>query len=74
MRNLQNTPPIIIQAKSIGHPIDFKWNKKKIHQLLDPLEGNDELEHALMQINHKAHTGQPLCSNGSTGDIQVTQK
>lgn len=57
MRNLQNTPPIIVQAKSIGHPIDFKWNKKKIDQFLDPLEGNDELEHELMQINHKASMG-----------------
>jgi hypothetical protein len=57
MRNLQNTPPIIVQAKSIGYPIDFKWNKKKIEQFLDPLEGNDELEHTLIQINHKASMG-----------------
>lgn len=57
MRNLQNTPPVIVQAKSIGHPIDFKWNKKKIDQFLDPLDGNDDLEHALMQINHKASMG-----------------
>lgn len=57
MRNLQNTPPIIVQAKSIGHPIDFKWNKKKIDQFLDPLEGNEELELALMQISHKASIG-----------------
>lgn len=57
MTHLENTPSIIVQSKSIGHPIDFKWNKKKIEQFLDPLEGNDELENALMEINHKASVG-----------------
>ncbi|WP_428230035.1 hypothetical protein [Flavobacterium sp.] len=57
MKNLQNTPQIIVQAKSIGHPIDFKWNKKKIDYFLDPLEGNEELENALLKINHKASIG-----------------
>ncbi|MFH7016948.1 hypothetical protein [Flavobacterium sp. FlaQc-47] len=57
MKNLQNTPPIIVESKSIGHAIDFKWNKKKINQFLDPLEGNEELENALLQINHKGSVG-----------------
>ncbi|KQB40540.1 hypothetical protein [Flavobacterium aquidurense] len=57
MKNLQNTPSIILESKSIGHPIDFKWNKKKINQFLDPLERNTELENALLQINHKASMG-----------------
>lgn len=57
MRNLQNTPLIIVESKSIGHAIDFKWNKKKIDKILDPLEGNEELENALLQINHKASIG-----------------
>ncbi|WP_394776045.1 hypothetical protein [Flavobacterium sp.] len=56
MRNLENTPPIILDSKSIGHPINFKWNKKKINQFLDPL-GNEELENALLQINHKGSIG-----------------
>lgn len=57
MKNLQNTPQIIVQSRSIGHVIDFKWNKKKIEQFLDPLEGNEELEDELQQINHKASVG-----------------
>jgi hypothetical protein len=57
MKDLKNTPAIIVESKSIGHPIDFKWNKKKIDQFLDPLEGNNELENALLQINHKASIG-----------------
>ena len=57
MRNLNNVPKIISESKSIGHAIDFKWTKKKINQLLDPLEGNEELEKILMQINHKASIG-----------------
>ncbi|MEP6805591.1 MAG: hypothetical protein ABI892_13780 [Flavobacterium sp.] len=57
MKNLQNTPPIIIKSQSIGHAIDFKWNKKKVNKFLDPLEGNDELEKALLQINHKGSVG-----------------
>ncbi|MDA6072684.1 hypothetical protein NJT12_23970 [Flavobacterium sp. AC] len=57
MKNLQNTPPIIVQSKSIGHPINYKWNKKKIDQFLDPSEENEDLENALLQINHKASVG-----------------
>ncbi|CAC9974192.1 hypothetical protein [Flavobacterium panici] len=57
MRNLNNVPQVISEAKSIGHPINFKWTKKKIDQLLDPIEGNDALECVLMQINHKASVG-----------------
>lgn len=57
MKNLQNTPKVIAKAKSIGHPIDFKWNKKKIDYLLDPLEGIEELDDTLLQINHKACIG-----------------
>lgn len=57
MKNLQNTPAIIVESKSIGHPIDFTWSKKKIALFLDPLEGNEELENALLQINHKASIG-----------------
>lgn len=57
MKNLQNTPAIIVESKSIGHPINFKWNKKKIEQFLDPAEGNDEIENALLHINHKASIG-----------------
>lgn len=57
MKNLQNTPTVIVESKSIGHPIDFKWNKKKIDNFLDPLEGNDELDNTLLQINHKAAIG-----------------
>ncbi|MEZ0128511.1 hypothetical protein AB9T88_01320 [Flavobacterium sp. LBUM151] len=57
MKNLKNVPEIIVKSKCIGHPIDFKWTKKKIDALLDPLEGNEELEVALTQINHKACIG-----------------
>lgn len=57
MKNLQNTPAIIVESKSIGHPINFKWNKKKIDLFLDPSEGNDDLENALLHINHKASIG-----------------
>ncbi|MCP2027163.1 hypothetical protein L1276_002307 [Flavobacterium sp. HSC-32F16] len=57
MRNLNNVPKIISESKSIGHAINFKWTKKKIDHLLDPLEGNDELEKILIQINHKASIG-----------------
>lgn len=52
-----NTPEIILKAKSIGSPINFKWNKKKINQFLDPLELNKDLENALAHINHKATVG-----------------
>jgi len=57
MRNLNNVPKVIMDSKSIGHPIDFKWTKKKIDQLLDPIEGNEDLENTLMQINHKGSIG-----------------
>lgn len=52
-----NTPEVILKSKSIGAPIDFKWNKKKIEQFLDPLELNKDLENALNHINHKATVG-----------------
>lgn len=57
MRNLNNVPKIIMESKSIGSPINFKWTKKKIDELLDPIEGNEELESILMQINHKGSIG-----------------
>lgn len=57
MRNLNNVPEIILESKSIGHSIDFTWTKKKIDKFLDPIEGNEELENVLMQINHKASVG-----------------
>ncbi|MBB4800111.1 hypothetical protein HNP37_000150 [Flavobacterium nitrogenifigens] len=57
MRNLNNVPKVIMESKSIGHPIDFKWTKKKIDQLLDPIERNEDLENLLMQINHKGSIG-----------------
>ncbi|MCD0470862.1 hypothetical protein [Flavobacterium sp. JAS] len=52
-----NTPDIILKSKSIGHPIDFKWTRKRIHQFLDPLDENIELENVLNGINHKATVG-----------------
>ncbi|MFB9078847.1 hypothetical protein ACFFLS_10910 [Flavobacterium procerum] len=57
MRNLNNVPKIILESKGIGHAIDFKWNKKKINELLDPFEKNEDLENLLIQINHKASIG-----------------
>lgn len=57
MRNLNNVPKVILESKSIGHPVNFKWTKKKIDELLDPLEGNEDFENTLMQINHKASVG-----------------
>lgn len=57
MRNLNNVPKIIMESKSIGHPIDYKWTKKKIDELLDPFESNTDLENTLMQINHKGTIG-----------------
>ena len=57
MRNLNNVPKVIFESKSIGHAIDFKWTKAKIDKFLDPIEGNEELENILMQINHKATVG-----------------
>jgi hypothetical protein len=57
MRNLNNVPKVIMESKCIGHAIDFKWTKKKINKLLDPVEGNEGLEETLMQINHKGSVG-----------------
>lgn len=57
MRNLNNVPEVIMESKSIGHPINYKWTKKKINKLLDCVEGNEELENTLMQINHKGSIG-----------------
>jgi len=57
MKSLKNVPQIILNSKNIGHPIDFKWNKRKMNQFLDPLEGNEELEAILVHINHKAAVG-----------------
>ena len=57
MRNLNNVPEVIMESKSIGHPINYKWTKKKINKLLDCVEGNEELENTLMQINHKGSMG-----------------
>jgi len=57
MRNLNNVPKVILESKSIGHPINYKWTKKKINKLLDCVEGNDDLENILMQINHKGSMG-----------------
>ncbi|WP_338841283.1 hypothetical protein [Flavobacterium ginsenosidimutans] len=57
MRNLNNVPKVIMESKSIGHPINYKWTKKKINKLLDPIEGNEELENTLMHINHKGSIG-----------------
>ncbi|MBF4518577.1 hypothetical protein IRZ71_19650 [Flavobacterium sp. ANB] len=57
MRNLNNVPKVILESKSIGHAIDFTWNKKKIDKFLDPIEQNEDLEKALMRINHKGSVG-----------------
>ncbi len=57
MRNLNNVPKVIMESKSIGHPINYKWTKKKINKLLDCVEGNEELENTLIQINHKGSMG-----------------
>lgn len=57
MKNLHNIPQIISEAKIVNHPIDFKWNRKKMEKLMDPLEGHKDLEIALSHINHKAAIG-----------------
>lgn len=57
MKSLKNVPQIILNSQTIGHPIDFKWSKRKMDQFLDPLEGNEELEALLSNINHKATVG-----------------
>lgn len=53
MKSLR-TPEIILKSKSIGHPIDFKWNRKKAEKFMDPPGENKDLEDALININHKA--------------------
>lgn len=57
MKNLQNTPEIILKAKNVGHLLNYKWTKKTIENLIDPLEKNDELENLLNSIGHKAAMG-----------------
>ncbi|CAA9197289.1 hypothetical protein [Flavobacterium collinsii] len=57
MKSLKNAPQIILNSKHIGHPIDFTWSKKKMEKFLDPLEGNEDLENILSNINHKATVG-----------------
>ncbi|AWK04401.1 hypothetical protein HYN56_09210 [Flavobacterium crocinum] len=82
MRNLNNVPKIILESKSIGHAIDFKWNKKKINELLDPFGENEDLENLLLQINHKASVGLSAALlewiywrfTGYTKDTNDTQK
>ncbi|WP_281235235.1 hypothetical protein [Flavobacterium gelatinilyticum] len=82
MRNLNNIPKVISESKSIGYPINFKWTKRKIDQLLDPLEGNEDLENTLMQINHKGSMGLTAALlewvywrfNGYTKHINDTKK
>jgi len=57
MKNLKRTPAIIVESKSLGHNIDFKWSAKKMDSLLDPLEENEELDKILNNISHKASIG-----------------
>lgn len=57
MENLKNTPEIILKAKSVGHVLNYKWTKKTIENLIDPLEKNDDLENLLNNIGHKAAMG-----------------
>lgn len=57
MRNLKNVPQVILESKSIGHAIDYKWTKKKIDYFLDPFGKNNALENSLAQINHKGSVG-----------------
>ncbi|MEP6928607.1 MAG: hypothetical protein ABI850_01295 [Flavobacterium sp.] len=37
--------------------IDYNWNEKIMSKLLDPIEGNDELDNILNKIGHKAAIG-----------------
>ncbi|RZJ54014.1 MAG: hypothetical protein EOO44_06535 [Flavobacterium sp.] len=57
MKNLKRTPEIIVQSNSLGHKIDFKWTAKKMEKLIDPIDGNDELDKTLNKISHKASIG-----------------
>jgi hypothetical protein len=57
MKNLKITPQIIVESNCLGHKIDYKWTAKKMNSLLDPLEGNEELDYILNKISHKASIG-----------------
>lgn len=54
MKNLKKTPSIIIESKSTGHTIDYKWTPKIMEKIVDPIEGNENLETILNKIGHKA--------------------
>ena len=57
MRNLEKAPEVIQKSKCMNHIIDYKWNEKIMLGLLDPFEGNDELDNTLNKIGHKAAIG-----------------
>lgn len=57
MRNLNNVPTVILNSKSIGHAVDYKWSRKKIDKFLDPFGENESLESVLSKINHKGTLG-----------------
>ncbi|MDR7371831.1 hypothetical protein [Flavobacterium aquidurense] len=57
MKNQKDVPQIILKAKCINHPIDYKWNNKKMQKFVDPFVGNEQLENILSKINHKAAVG-----------------
>ncbi|QSB26638.1 hypothetical protein [Flavobacterium sp. CLA17] len=57
MRNLEKVPEVIQKSKCMNHIIDYKWNEKIMLGLLDPFEGNDELDNTLNKIGHKAAIG-----------------
>ena len=57
MKSIEKAPKIIREAKSINHPIDFKWNGKIMEKLIDPAENHDKLELALTGISYKASLG-----------------
>ncbi|MBF7091849.1 hypothetical protein IUY40_09875 [Flavobacterium sp. ALJ2] len=57
MEIIKKVPKIIRKAKSINHPIDFKWNRKIMEKFIDPAENHDKLELALTGISHKASLG-----------------
>lgn len=57
MRNLEKAPEVIQKSKCVNHIIDYKWNEKIMSGLLDPSEGNEELDQILNRIGHKAAIG-----------------
>ncbi|MCV9932647.1 hypothetical protein OIU80_10165 [Flavobacterium sp. LS1R47] len=57
MKSIEKAPKIIREAKSINHPIDFKWNGKIMEKLIDPAENHNKLELALTSISYKASLG-----------------